>query len=89
MRVFETITVPAREESFLVGAFCDGCGADIVKFREHGGGIHVESASLSAGWGYFSQGKDGDHDDFEICEGCFDKVVEVLGLKRNVDGGEG
>lgn len=38
---------------------------------------NMESASLTAYWGYSSK-KDGQNYDLDICESCFDKTLEFL-----------
>lgn len=45
---------------------------------------NMESASLTAYWGYSSK-KDGQNYDLDICESCFDKTLEFLSkLKGSV-----
>lgn len=72
--------IPAREEEVPVDVLCDGCGQSVVKHRD-GDDLFTEKATLSASWGFHSRNRDGDHGHFEICEACFDKVIEVLGLR--------
>jgi hypothetical protein len=58
---------------------CDSCGKDCtinVPVDEH------EYAELSATWGYFSD-QDGLQFDIQICETCFNEVIDFLKNKRN------
>lgn len=55
---------------------CDSCGKKIRrnKFNEFEDYFHIEKT-----WGYHSN-KDGRHDSFDICEECYDKMIEILKL---------
>ena len=76
------------ETEVLVEIFCDVCGETCLK--------HVindlkseEMAIFEAHWGYFSDGKDGDIWECDICEKCAIKVkryIESLGGKVRVTG---
>ncbi len=57
--------------------FCNQCGREISKnalgyFQDH---VHVEKE-----WGYFS-GKDGTRYSFDLCEECFNHMVEGFAIK--------
>lgn len=56
---------------------CDACGKEIRKnkFGEFDDFYHIEKT-----WGYHSD-KDGRHDSFDICEECYDRMLEAIGLK--------
>lgn len=51
---------------------CDVCGKSCKDHMDN-----IESATLSAYWGYSSK-KDGSNYDVDICESCFDKTLEFL-----------
>lgn len=58
--------------------YCDSCGKDCTitePTHEH------EYAILSATWGYFSN-QDGTQYDIELCENCFNEVLELIKKKR-------
>lgn len=50
---------------------CDVCCKSCKKTCD------IESATLCARWGYDSK-KDGDFYDIDLCEDCFDKVIDFL-----------
>lgn len=51
---------------------CDICGKTCKDHIDN-----IESATLSAYWGYSSK-KDGQSFEVDICENCFDKTLEFL-----------
>ena len=51
---------------------CDVCSKSCKDGLEN-----IESASISAYWGYTSK-KDGDQYELDICENCFDKLIQFL-----------
>lgn len=58
--------------------YCDSCGKDCTitcPVDEY------EYASIEATWGYFSN-QDGLQFDIQICEKCFDEVIDFLKKKR-------
>lgn len=58
--------------------YCDCCGQDCTitePVHEH------EYAELSATWGYFSQ-QDGQQFDIQLCETCFNEVLDFIKKKR-------
>ena len=58
--------------------YCDACGKNcsiIEPTHEH------EYAKIEATWGYFSE-QDGTRYDIEICESCFNEVLDFLKKKR-------
>jgi hypothetical protein len=60
----------------LLDIVCDICGGSCVP-EGSGGAGWAEFAVLEANWGYFSR-KDGDKLHKEICEKCFDKLVDFM-----------
>ena len=54
---------------------CDCCGTSCTKQCDH------EYAELSATWGYCSN-QDGTQYDIQICETCFNEVIDFLKKKR-------
>jgi ribosomal-protein-alanine N-acetyltransferase len=53
--------------------FCNGCKKEI-RFDQGQESLHVEK-----GWGYFSK-KDGERHSFDLCEYCYDKIIETFAL---------
>jgi hypothetical protein len=50
---------------------CDVCNQSCKKHH------NIESATLSAYWGYDSK-RDGETFDVDICESCFDKLIKFM-----------
>ena len=62
-----------QEEKVLSKVICNGCGREIpCDAADH---FHGEKT-----WGYFSD-KDGRKDSFDLCEDCYDKMVENFKIK--------
>lgn len=59
----------------LVEVVCDACGASCN--RSMGEIYSAEYAVLEARWGYWS-GKDGESFHNDLCENCFDKIIEFI-----------
>lgn len=57
--------------------YCDVCGDCCTKEYES------EYATLEALWGYFSK-KDGDRFDIQLCEKCFDEIIDWMKQKRKI-----
>lgn len=58
--------------------YCDACGKSCTitePVDEH------EYATLAATWGYFSN-QDGQYFDIQICESCFNEVLNFIKKKR-------
>lgn len=58
--------------------YCDGCGKTCTitePVHEH------EYGTIEATWGYFSN-QDGTQYDIQICEKCFNEVIDLLKKKR-------
>ena len=72
MRMYKNSVV---NEEQLEKVLCNCCGKEIVKqqgyFSDH---LHIEKQ-----WGYFSE-KDGREDSFDLCESCYDKLVNSFVL---------
>ncbi|RJQ25744.1 hypothetical protein C4577_05100 [Candidatus Parcubacteria bacterium] len=60
-----------------IGAICDMCNNSCAKDPEMSEHTH-EYGTLTASWGYWSDGKDLDHEECHLCEKCFDKVREFI-----------
>ena len=63
--------------------FCDICGGSCKKMIDDEA-FNIESACLSANWGYGSQ-SDGETYRIDICEGCFQKTIGFLNNNRTVE----
>lgn len=70
MKTFKKKTVKVLDK-----IYCDSCGENCSKDIDH------EYAELSATWGYCSN-QDGTQYDIQICENCFNEVLESLKKKR-------
>ena len=70
----EIINILEKNEK-IEKIFCNMCGKEIPKtdgfFHDH---LHIEKK-----WGYFS-GHDGTSHTFDICESCYDKLLESFSL---------
>ena len=70
----ETIIAVEKNEK-IEKIFCNMCGKEIQKsdgfFHDH---IHIDKT-----WGYFSE-KDGKTHSFDICETCYDRLLESFVL---------
>lgn len=61
---------------------CDCCGQSCTKeFPTIKPSFNHEYAKIEATWGYFSN-QDGIQYDIEICESCFNDVLQVIKNKR-------
>lgn len=70
MKTFKKKTVKVTDK-----IYCDSCGENCSKDIGH------EYAELSATWGYCSN-QDGLQYDIQICESCFNEVIDFLQKKR-------
>ena len=62
-----------REENVLSRVVCNGCGREIpLAEAEY---FHGEKT-----WGYFS-GQDGRQDRFDLCEECYEKLIQSFAVK--------
>ena len=66
MKTFKKKTVKVTDK-----IYCDSCGDDCSKDIDH------EYATIEATWGYFSN-QDGTQYDIEICESCFNEVLQSM-----------
>lgn len=57
---------------------CDSCGEDCTITEP---AVEYEYAEIIATWGYFSN-QDGAQYDIQICESCFNEVIDFLKKKR-------
>lgn len=60
------------ETKVLEKIICNGCGK-VIPVRN--GMAREGVCSVHQLWGYTS-GKDGDADDFDLCEECYDRITE-------------
>jgi hypothetical protein len=58
--------------------YCDGCGESCTTTEPV---VEHEYGELSATWGYFSN-QDGTQYDIQLCEKCFNEIVDILKSKR-------
>lgn len=56
--------------------FCNKCGKT---FKEHNGVIQEGIFNVEYLWGFFSN-KDGEIDSFDICEKCYNKIIEDFAI---------
>lgn len=68
-----------KEVEKCVGHVCDACGQECYKNtnpkeREHSD----EHATFSAHWGYYSDNKDMDKWECDLCESCAEKVRDFI-----------
>ena len=70
MKTFKKKTVKVTDK-----IYCDSCGDDCSKDIDH------EYATIEATWGYFSN-QDGTQYDIEICESCFNEVLQSMNQIR-------
>ena len=78
MKKFETVT---EEHEKLTDVFCDICGKSCKTEMDY------EFAVLAADWGFDSK-KDGEHHHCDICEDCYNEVVDFIlsrGGKINIE----
>jgi hypothetical protein len=69
-------TITEKTIEVVDDVICDVCGNSCKDHMDN-----MESATLSAYWGYTSK-KDGEVYEVDICESCFDKTIKFLsGLK--------
>ena len=61
--------------------YCDVCGECCTKGDEENGWTDHEYATIDATWGYWSN-QDGTQYNIEMCENCFNEVLESLKKKR-------
>lgn len=71
MRTYKTIKRQVEDK-----VYCDMCGLNCTDEQ-----LGSEYATLEAMWGYSSH-KDGHKYDIQLCESCFDKIVEHIRKNR-------
>jgi hypothetical protein len=73
-----------RPEEVVVGAICDMCGQSCAHKKGHrqndpdGTDFCHEYGTLSANWGYWSDGRDLTQEECHLCETCFGKVRDFI-----------
>lgn len=76
MKTYKKKTVKVTDK-----IYCDSCGDCCSKGTDNNPVLDHEYAELSATWGYFSD-QDGMQYDIQICETCFNEVIDFLKKKR-------
>lgn len=76
MIITKTITKSVEIPSEVT---CNCCGQKIESTA-----CGIECATLSASWGYGS-GKDCEVHSAEICETCYDKIIEMFKIPPKID----
>jgi hypothetical protein len=61
----------------VVGMICDMCNKNCAKDAENPDYAY-EHGTLSANWGYYSDGRDLTEEECHLCEECFSKVREFI-----------
>jgi hypothetical protein len=69
-----------QEVDVLQDVLCDKCGLSC--YQESG----YEYALLMANWGYCSK-KDGERHRAQLCEDCYDKILQQMGIKPLINEG--
>ncbi len=59
------------KEAVLISAVCNCCGRELLV---ENGILKEESIECKHTFGYFS-GKDGQTEEFDLCEPCYDKII--------------
>jgi len=73
--------IKTKEIKVIGDIVCDSCKKSCRAGEDE---YSYEYAILKWSWGYYS-GKDGWYGEAFICEECFDKVVELLGIDVNLN----
>lgn len=68
------------EENLLENVRCNKCGRDM---KVENGIIKEGIFSVDYNWGYFSE-KDGEVHAFDLCEKCYDKLMEEFNIKPDI-----
>lgn len=67
----------AQESQVLTKVVCNCCGKEIPQIRE---GIWEEYFHAEKSWGYLSK-QDGRQDSFDLCQDCYEKMIENFIMK--------
>ncbi len=73
-------TVSMQAQQTVEQIICNGCGREIP--LERADYFHGEKT-----WGYFSN-QDGRRDSFDLCEDCYQRMVDGFAVKLQEDAGE-
>lgn len=76
MKTYKKKTVKVTDK-----IYCDSCGECCTKGTESNPSIDHEYATIEATWGYWSN-QDGTQYYIEICENCFNEILESIKKKR-------
>ena len=60
---------------------CDVCGKEIEKNELN---EFYDYFEIDKKWGYFSK-CDGRNDKFDICEDCYEKMLNLIGLRKRAE----
>lgn len=74
-------TTKEKTVKVLDKIYCDVCGESCTKGDEENGWTNHEYATIEGTWGYWSK-QDGTQYNIEMCENCFNEVLESLKKKR-------
>ncbi len=55
--------------------YCNGCGRRLCR---EGAPEQVDFLTIEKEWGYFSKNKDGQMHRLDLCEECYDRLVQQL-----------
>ena len=67
-----------KETEEVIGYVCDVCGDPCFKAAGVQRLDSTEYATLSAEWGYWSEGKDMTRHECHLCESCYEKVRKYI-----------
>lgn len=76
--------VKTYKQEVLTDIVCDSCGASCAKFSSSNKLLAIESAKLTAQWGYYSD-SDGKQYEIELCENCFYDLIAYMKSKNFTD----
>lgn len=62
--------------------FCNCCGKAICAEEKSGMASYL---AIKKEWGYFSDGKDGTIHSLELCEPCYDRMVQGFAIAPQID----
>lgn len=68
------------EKQRLIKVICNGCGEETLAENYI---IKKDFLSVKKDWGYFSE-RDGETDQWDLCERCYEKVVDSFRIHMNI-----
>lgn len=66
-----------QTKEVVVGMICDMCNQNCTKDTNNPD-FGYEHGTLSANWGYYSNGRDLTEEECHLCESCFDKIRQFI-----------